>query len=105
MTIPHPLSVQGVEPAQRSGAALPVRSVPVMRLTQQVMPVLVLVELLVRQVQMVLLALGKRALMIPPVPVPLAERVQIARQVQIAPQVPIAQQTALKDSALPVSSR
>lgn len=99
MTIPHPLSVQGVEPAQGSGAALPVRSVPVMRLAQQVMPVLVLVELLVRQVQMVLLALGKRALMIPPVPVPLAERVQIARQ------VPIEQQAALKDSALPVSSR
>ena len=61
-------------------------------------PVLVLLELLVRQVQMVLLALGQRALMIPPEPVPLAERVQIARQ------VPIAQQAAQKDSALPVSS-
>lgn len=88
MTIPHPLSAQGVVPVQGSGAALPVRSVPV----------LVLLELLVRQVQMVLLALGQRALMIPPEPVPLAERVQIARQ------VPIAQQAALKDSALPVSS-
>ena len=87
-----------MEPAQGSGSALPVRSGPVMRLAQQVMPVLVLLELLVRQVQMVLLALGQRALMIPPVPVPLAERVQIARQ------VPIAQQAALKDSALPVSS-
>ena len=90
MTIPHPLSAQGVVPVLGSGAALPVRSV---------MPVLVLLELLVRQVQMVLLALGQRALMIPPVPVPPAERVQIARQ------VPIAQQAALKDSALPVSSR
>ena len=76
-------------PVLGSGAALPVRSVPV----------LVLLELLVRQVQMVLPVLGQRALMIPPLPVPLAERVQIARQ------VPIAQQAALKDSALPVSSR
>ena len=99
MTIPHPLSAQGVVPVQGSGAALPVRSVPVMRLAQQVMPVLVLLELLVREVQMVLLALGQRALMIPPVPVPLVGRVQIGRQ------VPIAQQAALKDSALPVSSR
>ena len=71
---------------------------PVMRLAQQVMPVLVLLELLVRQVLMVLLALGQRALMIPPEPMLLAGRVQIA------PQVPIAQQAALKDSALPVSS-
>ena len=88
MTIHRPLSAQGVEPAQGSGAALPAMSVPVM----------VLLELLVRQVLLVLLALGQRALMIPPVPVPPAERVQIARQ------VPIAQQAALKDSALPVSS-